>query len=71
MEQERIFSYYYEKLPCTYGMTVKLDITAIKSSGKKLYPALLCGLTRAANRHEEFRTAMDEKEQIRAYLKAF
>lgn len=67
--RKEYFSHYFENLPCTYSMTVKLDITMIKNSGKKLYPTFLYGLATVVNRHEEFRTAMDEKGQIGIFSK--
>lgn len=41
-------------------MTVKLDITALRRQGVKLYPAMLYALATVVNRHEEFRTALNE-----------
>src|SRR5699024_1979871 len=35
------FEHYFGAVPCTYSMTVKLDITPILESGRKLYPSLL------------------------------
>ena len=32
------FEYCFQGLPCTYSMTVKLDITPILERGYKLYP---------------------------------
>lgn len=62
-ERREYFAQYFNHCPCTYSMTVKLDITALKQSGCRLYPALLYGVTAGVNRHEEFRTALNEKGQ--------
>ena len=51
-------------MPCTYSMTTKLDITALKTHKAKLYPALLYGITTIVNCHEEFRVAADGNGQI-------
>lgn len=55
------FHHYMKVNPCTYSMTVKLDITRLRESNTKLYSAMLCGITKIVNAHEEFRMALDEK----------
>lgn len=59
--REPFFQHYFDHVPCTYSMTTKLDITAIRQSRAKLYPALLYAIASVVNRHEEFRTAIDER----------
>lgn len=54
-------------MPCTYSITVKLDITALLKQGAKLYPAMLYAITTVVNKHEEFRTAFNEKEELGVY----
>ena len=39
--RKEYFKHYLENLPCTYSMTVKLDITKLKNS-KKSYIRLFC-----------------------------
>lgn len=51
-------------MPCTYSMTVKLDITVLRRLRVRLYPAMLYALTTTVNRHPEFRTALDEHGQV-------
>ena len=63
-KRKEYFDHYFKHVPCTYSMTVKLDITCLKAVQKKLYPTLLYGLATIVNRHEEFRTAMNENGQI-------
>lgn len=58
------FEHYFSNTPCTYSMTVKLDVTKIEEKGLKYYPALLYALTTVVNRHEEFRTALDAEGQV-------
>lgn len=55
------FQHYFHEVPCFYSMTVKLDITRLRQSGERLYPALLYLLSTLVNRHEEFRMALDGK----------
>lgn len=57
-KREEYFNHYFSVIPCTYSITVKLNITAIKAKKLKLYPTLLYCITTAVNRHEEFRTVM-------------
>ncbi len=61
------FAHYLTEVPCTYSMTVKLDITAIREGGHKLYPAMLYLLTKTVNRHEPFRMALRENDQLVCY----
>ena len=63
MEAKKYFEHYFAHVPCTYSMTVKLDITGLKNSQKKLYPPLLYALATLINRHEEFRMATNEDGQ--------
>lgn len=58
------FEHYLTAVPCTYSMTVKLDITPIRQSGQKLYPTMLYHLTREVNRHEQFRMAFRENGEL-------
>ena len=39
-KRKAYFTHYFESVPCTYSMTVKLDITTIKTGKAKLYPTL-------------------------------
>lgn len=57
--REEYFVHYMTEVPCSYSMTVSLDITAVKQAGCQLYPAILYGLSRVVNAHEEFRMALD------------
>lgn len=63
-ERAPFFQHYFRDVPCTYSMTTKLDITTIRQSRTKLYPALLYAISSVVNRHEEFRTAMDQRGQL-------
>ena len=40
------FEHYFTNVPCTYSMTVKMNITPIKKKGIKLYPAMLYYIAR-------------------------
>lgn len=58
-DRKEYFDHYFSHIPCTYSMTVKLDITKIKTSNQKLYPTMLYFITKVINEHSEFRTAFD------------
>lgn len=58
-DRKEYFKHYFSEVPCTYSMTVKLDITKIKNSNKKIYPTMLYFITKIVNNHSEFRTAFN------------
>ena len=58
------FEHYLTKAPCSYSMTVKLDITKLKESGNKLYPSMLFYLTQIINRHKELRMSFDDDKRL-------
>lgn len=61
------FEHYFLNIPCTYSMTVKLDITRIKEKKQQLYPAMLYYITTVVNKHSEFRTAINENGELGVY----
>lgn len=65
--RKEYFEHYLRDVPCTYSMTTKLDVTAIKNQKLKLYPAMLYCLTKTVNRHEQFRTAFRADETLVVY----
>ena len=58
--RKEYFDHYYSELPCTYSMTVKLDIKKKKKAKLKLYPTMLYYITKVVNQHKEFRTAWNQ-----------
>ncbi len=66
-ERKEYFNHYRHAIPCTYSMTVKLDITTIKQQDKHLYSTLLFRLTEIINRHEEFRTNYNPQGELGIY----
>lgn len=61
------FDHYLSHVPCTYSMTVQLDVTGIRRAGLKFYPAMLYCITAVVNRREEFRTAFNEQGELGIY----
>lgn len=61
------FERFYSNIPCTYSMTVRIDVSKIFDAGVKLYPALIYCLTAAVNKHEEFRTSFNSRGELVVY----
>ena len=66
-ERKEYFEHYLSAVPCTYSMTVKLDITNIQQKGLKLYPTMLYLLTTVINQHEQFRMALNDRDELLLY----
>ena len=66
-KRNEYFEHYFTNVPCTYSMTVKLDITQIKKKRMKLYPAMLYYLATIVNCHSEFRTAINQEGELGIY----
>ena len=51
------FEYYLNRTPCTYSMTLNLDLTIllkeIKKHNFKLYPTMIYLLSTIVNKHED------------------
>ncbi|MFC8291618.1 CatA-like O-acetyltransferase [Streptomyces sp. NPDC057242] len=56
------FEHYRRAVPCTYSMTVELDVTAfaaaLRRSPRKTYLAQVWALSAVVNRHDEFRMCL-------------
>lgn len=65
------FDHYLDQVPCTYNMTLNLDLTAIlkevKGRDLKLYPTMIYLLAMVVNRREEFRMAIDNDGRVGIY----
>lgn len=66
-QRREYFEHYYSKVPCTYSMTIKLDITKIIESKQKLYPTMLYLLASSVNQHAAFRTSINQLGQLGIY----
>ena len=62
--RREFYEHYMRAVPCTYSMTVRLDITNIRRRGYRLYPALLWQLTCAVDACEPFRMALRGDELV-------
>ncbi len=61
------FEHYLKNVPCTYSLTAKLDVTRLKHSGLKFYPAMLYYITKTVNAFEQFRTAFRDDGKLVIY----
>jgi len=56
------FEHYRNVVPCTYSLTVDLDVTrlaaALRQSDRKTYPTQTWAIASVVNRHEEFRLSV-------------
>jgi chloramphenicol O-acetyltransferase type A len=56
------WAYYRERVPCSWSMTVELDVTAfvaaLRATGRRTYIAQLWALATVVNRDEAFRMAV-------------
>ena len=66
-KRKEYFEHYLSAVPCTYSVSVKLDITNIRGKGLKLYPTMLYILTTAVNRHEQFRMSLNDRDELLLY----
>ncbi len=65
--RREFFEHYINNVPCTYSLTVKIDVSNIKRQNLKLFPSLLYCLTKTVNKFEEFRTAMRNDSELVVY----
>lgn len=63
-KRKEYFDHYFFNVPCTYSMTVKMDITKIIKKKQKLYPTMLYYITTVVNKYEEFKMTIDEKGRL-------
>lgn len=67
-DRREYFEHYLNQVPCTYSMTLNLDLTVllqeIKKRDLKLYPIIIYLLSVIVNRHEEFRTSIDANDNV-------
>ena len=65
--RREFFCHYFTQVPCTYSAVFNLDITELRRSGEKLYPAMLHQISEVVNRHQEFRMACNERGEVGYY----
>lgn len=70
-DREEYFNHYFSNIPCTYSMTVKLDITKIINSKQKIYPTMLYFISKVVNNHKEFRMALTQDGEVGFFEELF
>lgn len=67
-ERKEHFHHYTNQVPCSYSVSITIDITKlllkIKKHNIKLYPAIIYALSTIVNQHNEFKTSQDEDGNI-------
>lgn len=62
------FDHYFNQIRCTYSITANIDITNVLSfkdrNKVKLYPLLIYVISKAVNKYEEFRTAINDRGEV-------
>ena len=62
------YNHYMQHVRCTFSMTAELDLTKllteVRARGIKLYPVLIHMLATVVNRHQAFRTWLDEEGRL-------
>ncbi len=70
-ERKNSYNHYLDSTPCTYSMTVSLDITnflkTIRGGNQKFFPVMLYSLSQIVNSHKEFRMDIDENKNVGFY----
>lgn len=67
-KRKKYFDYYFHDVPCTYSMTLDLDLTnllaTVKKNNIRLTPSFIYLITSAVNNFPEFRTTFDKYDRL-------
>ncbi len=67
-DRREYFEHYLTQVPCTYSMTLNLDLTIlfheIRKRSVKFYPVMIYLLSVMVNRYKEFRTSIDANDNV-------
>ena len=70
-QRKKVFELYSKDVPCTYSMTINLDITDLKNKIEikqlKFFPVILYGLSKFVNKYKEFRMDLNEDGELGYY----
>jgi chloramphenicol O-acetyltransferase type A len=65
------FEHYRHRVPCTYAITVEIDVTAfaaaLRSSSRKTYVAQIWAIASVVNRYREFRMTLADSGDAAAW----
>ena len=59
-KRKEYFDQFYRHVPTTFSITVNIDISNLKNKQAGLFPTLLFLLSKQVNKHDEFKTSLDE-----------
>lgn len=66
--RKEYYETYMNVIPCTYSMSVKLDITNlrnyIKENKLKFFPVILFAISKILNDHKEFKMGFNDKKEL-------
>ncbi len=69
--RQNTYNRFYHDLPCTYSITVNIDISSLYNTVKchklKLFPTILYGLSNVVNSHREFRMDLNSNGKVGYY----
>ena len=72
-QRKKVFELYSKDVPCTYSMTINLDITGLKNKIEikqlKFFPVILYGLSKFVNKYKEFRMDLNKDGELGYYDK--
>ena len=64
--RKEYFEHYLHTVPCTYSMTVEIDITSVRQKKLKLYPTILYFFGKNCQRHGAVSHVVSHKRRIGA-----
>lgn len=65
--RKEYFEHYFSNVPCTYSMSIKLDITNIIKSNMRLYSSIIYCISTVVNQHDEFRANLNTQGEVVIY----
>lgn len=72
-KRKEYFKHYFTNVPCTYSMTVNIEISkllsTIKTKNIKLYPVMIYCISKVINNHIEFKMNLDKNKDVGYYDK--
>ncbi len=72
--RKETYLHYMNDIPCTYSMTINLDITNFMRRKKekeiKFFPSILYCISNIVNKHKEFRMDINEQGELGYYEKS-
>ncbi|EAK9946919.1 hypothetical protein A0Y81_07500 [Campylobacter lari] len=65
------FNFYTQNIPCSFEITVKLDISSfyyfIKNNNYEFYPCFIHTISKSINAFDNFKFSLDQNKQLICY----